>query len=172
MSDVHISIRSNVDALSETVLHEAFVSLVRNLTAGAETAARLAAPKRSGLLEKHIEKTDIDDAADLIQAKVGVKPVLEADIRRSRGQYRRSQYPMFVEGGTRTTIFAARSPFMQNKAEGIFHRKSVPGQPPQPFMAGAYAAGQAIAKTDPSVELALREMSARAAAELPLVERP
>lgn len=172
MSDIQISIRSNVDALSATVLHEAFVSVVRNTLAEAKAAARTAAPKRTRLLEAHIESSEVHDLADAISGSVGVTPVREADARRSRGEYKRSQYPLFVEGGTRSPIFPAASPFLVNKAEGIFHRSSVRGQDPQPFMAGAYAAGLAAAHTDPSVELALKEMEARALAELPLVDRP
>lgn len=171
MSDIKVSVRSNLDALSESVLHDAFKSLVRDSVREMRDFARGISPKRSEALSEHIKDEDVIAVAEMIEGRVGVKAVEEADARHSHGRYRRSQYPLFVAGGTHSPIFAARPDgLLWNPSEGIFGRKSVSGQKAQPFMAETFAQAHAFLDADPSVRIALDAMAARAAAEMAAIE--
>lgn len=170
MSDLQVHVRSNLDALSAELLHDAFKNLVRDSVREMRDVARAATPKRTDLLVEHIKDDEVEAIADMIEGRLGVTAIPEADKGTpTDGQYRHSQYPLFVHGGTRTPIFPAKRSAMFNRDAGIIFRKQVRGQKPQPFMAEAYAQARAIIDTDPSVGLALKEMAARAAAELPAV---
>jgi hypothetical protein len=141
--------------------------MVKDSVRGMRDFARGAAPHRTDLLAEHIKDEDIVELADLIEGRLGVTRVEEADGRTSRGRYRRSQYPLFVEGGTQSPIFSARTNqggLMWNPAEGIFGRKQVRGQDAKPFMFATYVQAREILRADPQVGLALREMAAEAEA--------
>lgn len=170
MSEVQVKVRSNLDSLSATVLHEALVGLVRDSVREMRDFARLTAPHRTDLLAEHIVDEEVIAVAEMVEGRLGVKPVEEADDRLSSGRYPRSGYPLAVERGTRSPIFPAKSAAMWNVADGIFGRKSVRGQKPQPFMAATYAQAHAILDADPSVRAALDAMGARAAAEMAAIE--
>ena len=118
-----------------------------------------------GELDRHIKADEVEEIADEVIARMGVTRVESADARRSSGEYRRSSYPLFVEGGTRSPIFPARAAAMWNPAEGIFGRTSVRGQRGKHFMLATYQQAREILRADPHISLALKEMAARAAAE-------
>lgn len=165
MSDVHVSVRSNLDALSAERLHRALVDMIRDLVREMVLFAQGIAPKRTGLLAEHIKSEEAAEVADMVMAKMGVTAVEEADERRSSGRYRRSQYPLFPDGGTHSPIFPAKAAAMWNPSEGIFGRTSVRGQHAQHFMLKTFEQARMILRADEQISLALKEMAARAAAE-------
>lgn len=165
MADLEVrEVRSNVSALSAERLHRALVAMVENAVQGGTDAMRGLVPHRSGLMAEHVDRTRVEDIASLIRAKIGITAVHEADDRASAGRYRRSQYPLFVLGGTHTPIFPAKASAMWNPKEGIFGRKQVRGQTRQDFLGATVAYAHAVMRTDQEIAKALDEMRAQAVA--------
>ena len=165
-SEITYSVRSNIDALSASTLHDALKRMVSNAMrdAGIWLRADRAAHSRSGALARHVKDGEVEDVADLIQASLGVTAVEEADVRPSHGIYRRSSYPLFVEGGTHSPIFSPRGAAMWNPREGIFGRMTVSGQHPQEFMLKTYELARQLVRFDTEIAKALAEMGIKAEA--------
>lgn len=167
--DFKFSVRTNIEALNASVLHGALVTMVREtVRAGKEfLRADRATHHGTGSTEKHIESEETGE----LSGKFGITPLVEQDERKTYGKYRHSQAPLFVDGGTRARIFAAREGgLMWNRADGIFGRKEVRGQPGQHFVAKTYAETQLLLRENKSIDLALEAMEADAAALLAAIE--
>lgn len=165
MGDVDVHVRSNLEALSAERLRRGLRDMVRDSVREMRRFAQDVAPKRKELLAEHIKDEDLVEVAGMVEARLGVTAVEEADARESHGRYRRSQYPLFVHGGTSSPIFSARpGGTMWNPPEGIFNRKQVRGQEANPFMLATFVQGREILRADPQVSLALEEMAAEAEA--------
>ena len=167
---LEVSVRTNIEVLSERVIHEALVATVDQTLSGAEKFLRADRAKHTrgshgGATEDHIKREDAHDLVVEIEGRLGITPVIEKDRSPTHGIYKHSQAPIFVEEGTRSPIFSPRGKTMWNRPEGIFNRRSVRGQAGQHFMAKTYAEAQLVLRADPSVGLALDAMAALAAAE-------
>lgn len=164
MAQLELKVRSNTDALSAQRLHDAMVALVRDVTDESEMFlhADRVGHSRSGLSAAHVE-AEVHEGGGVVQGKVGMTRVTEKDVRPTGGQYRHSDAPMFVDGGTRSPIFAAKGGLMWNRSEGIFARKTVRGQTGQHFMAKTYAEAQLLVRSNRQIANAFKEMAAEAA---------
>lgn len=172
---IHVSVRSNVDALSAARLHQALLETVESTVADATAFLRAVEPKDTGSMEAHTDHTHAEDVTGMIEAKLGITPIEDAGmgsaLKSIPGAQDSSHYPLFVDRGTgvfgpiATPIFARTGSSMHFEIDGrsIFAR-SVLGQRGQHFMAATYAFAQAAIRTDPHIRLALDEMAAEAAA--------
>lgn len=168
---ISVSVRTNIDALDERRIHNALVDLVKHTVGGATDFlhADREAHSRSDLTVEHI-RSRVEEIAEMVEGKLGITPVTEKDVRPTHGLFKHSQAPIFIDQGTRSPIFPARSPSMWNRAEGIYGRLFVRGQPAQHFMAKTYAEAQLLLRSDRSLADALAEMNAVAAVEKAEIE--
>lgn len=173
MTDIQVTVRSNIDALSASKLHDALKRMVSETVSSATDTLRAdrLAHSRSGATLAHIRSEKTSELANVIEGKLGITPVTEKDERPTNGLFKHSQAPMFVDGGTSSPIFAKRAGEMWNMGEGIFGRKTVRGQHPQHFMAKVYGEAQMFMRSDPQISLALKEMQAEADAMLAAGDR-
>lgn len=180
MADLKVEVRSNVDTLSAERLHQALVDMVKGIVVDSTRFLRAEVPKDTGALEEHVGHSEIEDVVDLIEARIGVRSIGEAGanaaLKLIPGAQDSSHYPIFVDRGTgifgptASPIFARVGHKMVFEGrEGTVFAHSVKGQPGQHFMAATLAYANAVARTDKHIKLALEEMAARAAAELPAV---
>lgn len=177
--DIHVSVRSNVSALSADRLHQSLVDMVNSVVSGSEVFLRSAEPKRTGAMEAHTSSSKAtEDLVGLIEAKLGITAVEGAGsnvaaLKSIPGAQDSSHYPIFVDRGTgvfgptASRIFARTSRAMVFEEDGrtIFAR-SVAGQHGQHFMAATEAYAQTLLRTDQQIRIALAEMAAEAAAML------
>lgn len=169
-----IAVRSNVEALSATVVHEALIRMIDHSLEGSEAFLRAdrAGHSRTGATEAAIHRDHVKDAVEVAEGKLGVGPVIPVHDRPTHGRYRHSQAPIFTDEGTRSPIFAATpGGLMTNRSEGIFRRREVRGQRGQHFMAKTYGELQALLHADPSLRIAMDAMAAEASALIPIAER-
>jgi hypothetical protein len=168
---LEVTVRSNIGALNASVVHEALVETVDEAMVGAERFLRAdrAMHTRSGDTEAHIRREHAAGTVVDVESKLGITRVTEKDERgrATHGRYSHSSAPIFVDQGTRSPIFAARpGGVMENRSDGIFHRRSVKGQPAQRFMAKTYAEAQALLRTVDVLGPALAAMSVLAESEM------
>lgn len=167
-TDLKIRVRSNVDALSASALRAALATMVRETVTGGKEFLRADRAKhsRTGATVAHIESDKLGE----LSSRFGITPVTEKDARRTSGEYKHSQAPLFVDGGTHSPIFSPHGNLMWNRAEGIFGRHSVRGQKPQHFVAKTVAETQTLLRENKSIGLALDAMNANAAAQKAAIE--
>lgn len=187
MADLEITeVRSNIGALSAERLHQALVEMVRSTVVEAARFLRAEVPKDTGRLAEAVDHSQVEDLAKTIEARLGIKPVGESFVPGAGGQaisprsaYQpsdSSHYPVFVDRGTgvfgptASPIFARVGHAMVFEIDGhtVFARQ-VQGQHGQHFMAATLAYVHALVRADKHIRLALEEMAAKAAAELPAV---
>lgn len=167
-ADISVKVRSNVDALSASALRAALGSMVRESLAGGKAflIADRAEHDRSGATSSHIES----DGLGALSGRFGITPVTEGDARHTSGEYRHSQAPLFVDGGTSSPIFSPHGNTMWNRADGIFGRHNVRGQKAQHFVAKTVAETQSLVRSNKSIGLALDVMDAEAAVQKAAIE--
>lgn len=181
MADLEIvAIHSNVSALSADRLHQALVEMVRGIVVESARFLRAEVPKDTGRLAEAVDHSEVEDVAKTIEARLGIKPIgeagLNAALRTVPGAQDSSHYPVFVDRGTgvfgptASPIFARVGHKMVFEGErGTVFAHSVEGQHGQHFMAATLAYAHALVRADQHIRLALEEMAAKAAAELPAV---
>lgn len=167
-ADISVKVRSNVDALSASALRAALGAMVKETVAAGKAflIADRSAHNRSGDTVAHIES----DGLGTLSGRFGITPVTEGDARHTSGEYRHSQAPLFVDGGTSSPIFSPHGNAMWNRSDGIFGRHTVRGQRAQHFVAKTVAETQSLLRSNKSIGLALDVMDADAAVQKAAIE--
>jgi hypothetical protein len=144
-----VGVRSNVDRLSASSVHELFRDLVGRANRSGRDWMRIVVPKGdSQRLARAVDTTGPSSEGAAISASVGIPPILGADVSNGTyfpGEQSSGDYPLFVDRGTgmfgptHAPITGRRGWMVFEGREGTtVFAKSVAGQPGQHFMLSTY----------------------------------